>query len=90
MQFKCAQKGCEFEADEAPDNCPVCNHPFIDGDGEISPDYEALTKPSLIDELNERDLEPVDGDPPFSRWSKEDLIDALLLDDDAELDQDDD
>ncbi len=24
----CAQKGCQFEAEAAPENCPTCGHPF--------------------------------------------------------------
>ena len=83
MQFTCAQKGCAFEADETPDDCPVCGHPFIQTD---SVDYNVLTKDSLIDELKERDLEPTGDDPPFSRWSKDELIGALRFDDDTELD----
>ena len=27
--FVCAQRGCKFEADEAPETCPVCGHPFF-------------------------------------------------------------
>jgi len=86
MQFKCAQKGCEFDADEAPDNCPVCNHPFVDA-GESSADYDALTKDSLIDELKEREISPGDGEPAFSRWTKDELIVALEDDDEAEADE---
>lgn len=29
MKFVCSQRGCEFESENAPENCPVCNNPFI-------------------------------------------------------------
>ncbi len=35
--FQCAQRGCEFEAASAPENCPVCNNPFILTDAEAPP-----------------------------------------------------
>lgn len=88
MQFKCAQKGCEFDADDAPDDCPVCGNPFIEGPDLA--DYSALTKASLIDELGDRELEPADLEQAFSRWSKDDLISALQMDDARPEDQDDD
>lgn len=27
--YVCAQRGCQFEADEAPETCPTCGHPFV-------------------------------------------------------------
>lgn len=85
MQLKCAQKGCVFEADAAPDNCPVCNHPFVDT-GDVSPGYDALTKDSLIEELDKREILPGDGEPAFSRWTNDELIVALEDDDEAAAD----
>jgi hypothetical protein len=29
MKFHCAQRGCVFDAEVAPENCLVCNNPFI-------------------------------------------------------------
>ena len=87
MKFNCAQKGCEFESEEAPENCPVCDHPFIDAELEGSPQYDSLTKDSLIDQLKEREISPGAGEPAFSRWTNDELIVALEDDDKAEADE---
>lgn len=29
MRFFCAQRGCQHDADEAPESCPVCGLPFV-------------------------------------------------------------
>lgn len=34
--FQCAQRGCEFEAESAPEDCPVCNNPFIPIDADAA------------------------------------------------------
>jgi len=35
MIFKCAQRGCEFDADSEPDKCPICGNPFISDEIEV-------------------------------------------------------
>lgn len=75
MELRCAQKGCTFEADETPDNCPVCNNPFIAGNGELV-EAELEWSDYTVDELREQLTEwEVDG--WNSRTAKPDLI-ALL------------
>lgn len=39
--FTCAQKGDEFEADQAPSHCPVCQYPFVDASEVDEPPYLA-------------------------------------------------
>lgn len=57
--FQCAQRGCEFEAASAPDDCPVCNNPFFatdaaaKGNGEDEYTWGDYTKPELKEQLKE-------------------------------------
>jgi len=81
--FVCAQRGCEFEAETAPENCLVCNNPFIENDAATA-EEEAPWTDYTIKELREHaeawELE-------FnSRMSKPDLIVLLEA---AEAEEDD-
>lgn len=49
--FNCAQRGCEFEAQSKPDDCPVCHNPFIGSDA--VDDDEAPWTEYTIGELRE-------------------------------------
>lgn len=71
--FTCAQRGCTFEADERPADCPVCNNPMIDADaGAVT--WESFTKAELIECCADWDID-IDGTP--SRVPKAALIAAL-------------
>ena len=78
MKFTCAQRGCEFEAKDVPELCPVCKNPFVPH-SHIGPDPSDVPWSEYsVDELREYceswgiDLEP-------GRIPKAALIAALEL-----------
>ncbi len=75
MKLRCGQRGCEFEADAMPDDCPVCNNPMIDGavtSVVVEDSWEDWTVAELRDQATEWELEGWN-----SRTSKGDLIELL-------------
>ena len=84
--FTCTQHGCEFEADETPELCPVCNNPQGEAeDLEDAEDWSNYTKAELIAQCADWEL-----DGYSARSSKAELI-ALLEDaEDADGDDGDD
>ncbi len=72
MELRCAQKGCTFEADETPENCPVCNNPFIDNDADEELAWTDYTVAELQDQAAEWGVEGWN-----KRTSKPDLIELL-------------
>ena len=78
--FVCAQRGCEFDAESAPEDCPVCNNPFIANDAEPGGDGEAPWSDYTVAELREYVVDwGIDVDGSISRVPKEVLIAALEL-----------
>lgn len=76
-KFVCAQRGCEFEAETAPEDCPVCNNPFIVSDAATA-ETEAPWSDYTVQELRMYVKEwGVDVDGPITRVPKEVLIAAL-------------
>ncbi len=71
MKFNCTQHGCEFEADELPEVCPVCNNPQSSNCGDEAP-WEDWSMAELRNQAVEWELEGWN-----SRTTKPDLI-ALL------------
>ncbi len=68
--FTCTQHGCEFEADEAPELCPVCNNPQGDAeDLEDAEDWSNYTKDELVAQCVDWELEGYSA-----RSSKAELI----------------
>lgn len=82
--FTCTQHGCEFEAEELPENCPVCNNPQTDA-GTDEPEWEDLTVAELRAQAEEWGLSG------YSSLNKAELIDLLeVAEADAEDPDDDD
>lgn len=72
MKCTCTQHGCEFEADEHPEVCPVCNNPQnFDDVADVVESFEDLTIAELKATAKEWGLSG------YSRFNKDDLI-ALL------------
>lgn len=82
MDLRCAQKGCTFEAEETPENCPVCNNPFIESDADEELAWTDYTADELREQATEWELEGWN-----SHTSKPDLIELLEA---AELEESDD
>ena len=65
MNWFCAQRGCQFEADEAPDLCPVCNNPFIHVEGAIDDDGRPAEGEAAADDSHAEGA----GDDDSRKWS---------------------
>lgn len=70
MKQTCTQHGCEYDADEPAENCPVCNNPQSEASGE--PEWEDLTKKELLAQCVEWELEDYS-----TRNTKAELIELL-------------
>lgn len=84
--FTCTQHGCEIEADEAPEVCPVCNNPQGNAeDLEDADDWSGYTKAELLAQCADWDLEDYSA-----HNSKAELIVLLEAAEAADDDDDDD
>lgn len=79
--FTCAQRGCTFEADEQPADCPVCNNPMIgDGAGAGVATWADYTKAELMQAVKDWNVTVEDKDcieGVTSKWKKDEIIAAL-------------
>ena len=73
--FTCTQHGCEFEADELPELCPVCENPQVEAQqtDEVEQDvpWEDYTLAELRTQADDWGL------TGFAKLPKSDLILAL-------------
>lgn len=77
----CTQHGCDYDAEEPAETCPVCNNPQTDATGNGEPEWTDLTKAELQAQLDEWETEY------SSRATKDELIELLEA---AEADLEDD
>lgn len=82
--FRCAQRGCEFEAEQQPENCLICNNPFVEHPGADSGGipWTDYSKAELQAQAKDWDLND------YSRFTKAELI-ALLEIAEAEAEAED-
>lgn len=83
--FTCTQHGCEFEADELPELCPVCQNPQVEAADISETEAEVPWTDYTFAELREQAADW--GLTGFSKLNKTELIAEL---EQAEADDQDD
>ena len=53
----CTQHGCEYDAEEPAENCPVCNNPQTGSTDNGEPEWTDLTKAELQAQCDEWEIE---------------------------------